>query len=204
MELKKKKFKRSEVEELLTSLSNEYENKLGELKDRNAELIAENESLLGQLNYYKSQEQNIVDTLKSAQLNSKKLEQEVKARYFAEIETLKKFSIKWQNYFLELKEKYPLYPTVKKACELKEKIDILLKKDKDKSVVVDINESLDEIEGANSNKKENSKIFSPESKIQQYINATSDNGFNINDVLNPGELHLEDLCKELGLMEEEN
>ena len=204
MELKKKKFKRSEVEELLISLSNEYENKIGELKDRNAELIAEKDNLLGQLNYYKSQEQNIVDTLKNAELSAKKSKMDIESRYFAEIETLKRFSIRWQNYFLNLKEKYPLYPTVQKACELKEKIDILLDKASDKSVVVDIQNEIDKAEGVKPLSKNKKVAFSPESKIQQYINATSDNGFNINDVLNPGELHLEDLCKELGLMEEEN
>ena len=48
MELKKKKFKRSEVEQLLISLTNEYENKIGELKDINAELTAEKQNLLAQ------------------------------------------------------------------------------------------------------------------------------------------------------------
>ena len=45
-------------------------------------------------------------------------------------------------------------------------------------------------------------VFNPKSKINAYIAATSDNGFNLDEVLNPGELQLEDLCKELGLIEE--
>ena len=43
----------------------------------------------------------------------------------------------------------------------------------------------------------------PKSKIEAFVAATSDNGFNLNEVLNPGELQLEDLCKELGTMEED-
>ena len=46
------------------------------------------------------------------------------------------------------------------------------------------------------------KIFNPKQKINEYIAATADNGFNLEEVLNPGTLHLEDLCKELGLLEE--
>ena len=42
----------------------------------------------------------------------------------------------------------------------------------------------------------------PDKSIQDYIASTGDNGFNLDEVLNPGELKLEDLCKELGLLEE--
>ena len=43
------------------------------------------------------------------------------------------------------------------------------------------------------------KTFNPKEKIDAFIKA--ENGFDINEVLNPGELDLEDLCKELGLMD---
>ena len=45
--------------------------------------------------------------------------------------------------------------------------------------------------------------FNPKQKIKDYVVATSDSGFNLDEVLNPGKLELEDLCKELGLIEEE-
>ena len=45
-------------------------------------------------------------------------------------------------------------------------------------------------------------MFNPKKKIVDYIASTGDNGFNLDEVLNPGELQLEDLCKELGLMQE--
>ena len=44
--------------------------------------------------------------------------------------------------------------------------------------------------------------FNPKKIMDEYIATTGDNGFNLDEVLNPGELHLEDLCKELGLIEE--
>ena len=44
--------------------------------------------------------------------------------------------------------------------------------------------------------------FNPKQKIKDYIVATSDTGFDMDQVLNPGKLELGDLCKELGLIEE--
>ena len=47
---------------------------------------------------------------------------------------------------------------------------------------------------------ENIKVM-PKERVNDFIAVTSDSGFNIDEVLNPGKLELEDLCKELGLME---
>ena len=70
-----------------------------------------------------------------------------------------------------------------------------------------LNEAIDAIENLekefSDNNSKNNKVFAPKEKIQDYIASTSDSGFNLDEVLNPGELELEDLCKELGLMEEE-
>ena len=44
-------------------------------------------------------------------------------------------------------------------------------------------------------------IFNPKKKIEEYVSSET-NGFNLEEVLNPGELDLGDLCKELGLTEE--
>ena len=44
--------------------------------------------------------------------------------------------------------------------------------------------------------------FNPKEKIERYI-ENDVNGFNLEEVLNPGELQLEDLCRELGLMEDD-
>jgi hypothetical protein len=119
------------------------------------------------------------------------------AIYDLEVERLKKFSERWKWYFKYIIEKYPLYGQVKDATEIYETLKKLLSMEKGKSVVDGLEKMLEE----KSNKiPEN--IFNPKSKIEEYIVATSDSGFNLNDVLNPGELKLEDLCKELGLIEE--
>ena len=60
-------------------------------------------------------------------------------------------------------------------------------------------EELDSVLAVNGKKKD--KKFNPKAVISDYIVATENNGFNMDEVLNPGELRLEDLCKELGLIE---
>ena len=66
--------------------------------------------------------------------------------------------------------------------------------DAEKSVSV-INDALSEII------EEKNQPFNPKEIINDYVAATGDNGFDLDEVLNPGELQLEDLCKELGLLE---
>ena len=46
--------------------------------------------------------------------------------------------------------------------------------------------------------------FDPKSKVESYLRGQQPEaeGFDLNEVLNPGELDLEELCKEMGLMEE--
>ena len=58
-----------------------------------------------------------------------------------------------------------------------------------------INDALSEII------EEKNQPFNPKEIINDYVAATGDNGFDLDEVLNPGELQLEDLCKELGLLE---
>jgi hypothetical protein len=107
---------------------------------------------------------------------------------------MKKLSTDWQDFFVSLKEKYPTYEVVNEIIETKNKIDRILNSDKGIKRVKEIKETLD-------GKNKPSKVFNPQSKINEYIAATSDSGFNLDEVMNPGDLKLEDLCKELGLIE---
>ena len=126
-------------------------------------------------------------------------EEKVDILYQLEVERLKNFVDKWNGYFKELKEKYPLYPVAKKAIDIK---DTLINKSCDNCKAKEIINEIDK--KLTTSKKSNLKTkFDPKSKIKDYIAATSDNGFNMEEVLNPGALKLEDICKELGLIEEE-
>ena len=120
-------------------------------------------------------------------------EKDANIYYQATVDSLINFSAKWSGYFSSLKEKYPMYPVIKEATELKEKLDILLNDNDNKKTVKELNKEI--------TKKSQ---FNPKAIINDYIASTSENGFNIEEVLNPGELKLEDLCVELGLIEQED
>ena len=94
-----------------------------------------------------------------------------------------------------LVEKYPMYPIVVSADKMRERVEEILKnggEDAVKKIIGEFYESTgDALDG-----------FDPKKKISEYIAATDDSGFSMDEVLNPGKLQLEDLCKELGLLAE--
>ena len=115
---------------------------------------------------------------------SRMLDEKAKLQYYYEMQRLKNFVEKWQTYFDDLQEKYPLYSSVKQAVDIKDKVLKGQEKEARKTIL--------EIDEILSKQKER---FNPKKKIDEYIAATttSTNGFNLDDVLNPGELQLEDL-----------
>ena len=193
MELNKKKYSLQEVEKLLDSCSREYKEKLNNQKAKISFLIDENKRLMDKVEEYKEKDALISSTLLSAQEKADEMEKTIKDKYTLVVENLKKFVKNWQNYFEYLKDKYPNYDNIQQVIKLKEalKIDIL---DNDDKETVELME--EKLKNLSSNTE-----FMPRERINNYIAVTSENGFNLEEVLNPGKLELEDLCKELGLME---
>lgn len=196
MELNKKKYAKKEVELILKDNATLYENKLFEQKARISELIKEVETLQSELEVYKDKQSFIDKALINAESQAKKIQEKTEQQYNLTVEKLKSFYTKWNDYFKRLSVKYPLYPAVKEAKDLVESLNVLFKAKNVKS-------ALDKMDDKISSKSDkNSNVFNPKRKIEDYIASTSDNGFSLEEVLNPGELQLEDLCKELGLIEE--
>lgn len=194
MELKKRKYKRAEVLAMIDAYRKEYETRLNEQKANIQELIKEKNLALNELHMIKERENLILLTLERAEKTACEIKEQAENEYALEIERLRAFSNKWESYFKKIKEKYPTSSAVKKAVSVKDKIDSNLKKGvKPKKIIEEVDVAI----GNNEKKK-----FNPKEKIRDYIAATSDNGFNLDEVLNPGDLQLEDLCKELGLIEE--
>lgn len=193
MELNKRKYKKKEVENLITVVKIAYEARLADQKEVVLELNKEIAALRAELSAYKDKEGVILSTMENAQQSAENLKERAELQYSLEVERLKQFSLRWEKYLEELKEKYPLYQPVEKAIVIKESIDGLSDETDAKEAV----ESLD----AKLVDAEMSKPFNPKQKIKDYIAATGDNGFNLEEVLNPGELKLEELCKELGLID---
>ncbi len=195
MELKKKKYKRKEVESLLSVFKITYEARLSEQKTIVLDLNKEIATLKAQLSNYQQKDNIIVSTMENATKSAQNLKERASLQYSLELERLKQFSNRWQKYLEELKEKYPLYEPISKAIDINEEINAISLDQEPKDAVENLDDKLIDIEM--------NKPFNPKVKIHEYIAATGINGFNIEEVLNPGDLELEELCKELGLMEPE-
>ena len=198
MELAKRKYARREVEELLDAVKREYEEKLSAKKARITELVKENSAFRAELDSYIKKDKQISAALKHAEEYSAALKQKADMRYALAVETVSSFLSKWNAYFDHLKEKYPMYPVVADAVKLRDKIVKIVGTKDAETVIYTADKSLSGLKNA---KKAG---FRPKEKIADYIAATENEngGFNMDEVLNPGALRLEDLCKELGLLTE--
>ena len=192
MELKKRSYKRKEVSAMIEAYKAEYEKLMLEYRTRISDLLKENANLTERLNQATNRESLIIATLERAENTSQEIAKKAELEYSLEMQRLKKFTEKWEDYFNQLQEKYPLYPTTKKAIKIKDKVKELSKNSNAKKAIEQIDSMID-----------GEKKFNPKQKIKDYVVATSESGFNLDEVLNPGKLELEDLCKELGLIEEE-
>ena len=192
MEITKKKYKQAEVIEIVQACECENQAKLKEQKDRIIELTKENSDLISKLETYKDKERLINLTLQRAEKNAQKLKEKAELQYLAEIERLRAFAKRWENYFSALKEKYPVYAPVDDAIDVKQRLATVLKLSNASKILDKLDKTLDE--------KHVNKADKKASDLQYSI---GDNGFNLDEVLNPGELQLEDLCKELGLLDGE-
>lgn len=197
MELDKRKYKRNEVVAMCNAYRKRYEELISEQKNKIIELAKENTNLRAELESYRQKEKLVYQTLESAEKRAEQVRELAQEEYALEVERLKKFFKKWNDYFEELEQKYPRYKIVKKAVEINKKVKNSVSGKNSKKVI-------DEIDAMISNNKTDNKTdeFNPKKKIAEYIVATQDGGFNMNEVLNPGEIKLEDICKELGLMGE--
>ena len=194
-ELKKGKYKLEEVKRLLNACQTEYSEKINELKEKLIELTEQNKNLSAQLEIYKRDEDLISRSIIDAQNKAKEIEKTANSNYAVTVTNLKKFLLKWAEYFKYLTDKYPYYPAVKQSVELCGEVNKILEKERDESAVVTIENRFNELSSS-------ADGFNPRARIQDYIATTGENGFNLDEVLNPGELRLEDLCRDLGLLEE--
>lgn len=195
MEVEKRKYKRKEVEKILDDVSAEHQAVLTKQKDRIAELILENKKLLDENLYYKNKEKQLLGVLDETKKQSDKSIEDLRLKYQAEVLALKNFAEKWRGYFEYLTQKYPFYSAVNETVEIKNLLSKIVDESSLKDKMNEVNNKINKSLG-------DDKFFDPKQKINEYISATSDNGFNIDEVLNPGELELEDLCRELGLIDE--
>ncbi len=113
----------------------------------------------------------------------------VKESYKAEIERLKLFNARWNNFVSSIVKKYPTDETRKLNFVSEMITEILSSTDNpDYSVTQKIEEIYKIIDDGKEIKFDKKRSLFDE----------SESGFNMEDVLNPGKLDLMSLCKELG------
>lgn len=198
MDFAKRKYKREEVQKIIDAVVGEYESKLTSQKNRISQLLSENKRLTYELGVYEDKESLVVTTLKSAEEKAEELKENERLRYSLSVESLKNFASRWQKYFEYLLEKYPYYPEIEEASKTVKELKTLFTK-RSSAEILDFADSFIDKRSV----KGKRQVFDPKEKIDAYIAASGSNGFNLDEVLNPGELKLEDLCKELGLTEDE-
>jgi len=192
LELKKRRYSKKQVIDILNAYKSEYDKKFEDYRAEVNALKQEIKLAEERAEKMEKKETLILSTLFNAEQTAMELKRKAELQYELEVERLKKFSKKWDDFFNQLEEKYPLYKPVKTAVSVKKESDKILKKSNAKEAIENIEKLLPK------NKKEK---FDPKSKIRDYIASTGDNGFNLDEVLNPGTLKLEDICKELGLID---
>ena len=194
--LTKRKYLKSEVQELLNQNSVDYEKELMDKTEVILALKEENRKLSIEIANLKQKDELVVKALTLAEEKKKETEELIKEKYELELSRLKFFLLKWQKYFDYLQEKYPYYKINQELAELNANIKVIFDSEVDEKEKVKKINSLIKNEAVLT---ATDKTFNPKEKIDAFIKA--ENGFDINEVLNPGELDLEDLCKELGLMD---
>ncbi len=194
MDLDKRRYSQKEVALIFEAYKKEYEKRFSELRARISQLTSENESLKLKLDKSSDKEALILAVLSRAEKTAIDLEKQSKLEYELELERLRKFSEKWDEFFLERNEFSEFNDSIAKAKILTEQVKSSNKSSSPKQVIKELDKM---IEGDT----KLHPVFDPKKKIGEYIAATSNNGFNMDEVLNPGELKLEDICKELGLLD---
>ena len=195
MELDRKKYKAEEVQSLLDELKTEYNGKLAERNEEIFELNGKLKRMRAELESFKNRDSLISSSLQAAEEQAEKIRETERLQYELALARLNDFQLKWESYFEYLCEKYPYYKITEQTLNIAVRLKQVL--GSGEAAIEKLGKLDDLIE-----RETAAAQFNPKEKIERYI-ENDVNGFNLEEVLNPGELQLEDLCRELGLMEDD-
>ncbi|MBO7214990.1 MAG: hypothetical protein J6V66_05785 [Clostridia bacterium] len=120
---------------------------------------------------------------------AKDITDHAKEQYKAEVEKLKLFNARWNNYVNSIVKEYPSDKTRKLAYVSELITDILMREETPTYTAINKIEDIYKIVD------DGREVKFDKSKS---LYGATESGFNMEDVLNPGELDLMSLCKELG------
>ena len=106
-DIEKKGYKKSEVDEYIFALKNEYESRLSDQKNRIFQLKSELVDKEKQLSSYNEKTDLIATAILNAVAKADEIEKLSAARYREEMNSLRVFHDKWQAHYNKLLDKYP-------------------------------------------------------------------------------------------------
>ena len=106
-DIERKGYKKSEVDEYIFALKNEYESRLSDQKNRIFQLKSELVDKEKQLSSYKEKTDLIATAILNAVAKADEIEKLSAARYREEMNSLRVFHDKWQAHYNKLLDKYP-------------------------------------------------------------------------------------------------
>ena len=181
-----KKFTQKQTEQLIAGIREAYEIKIRQLNYTIEGLTAENRSLRASIAEYRERENKVGRAIVAAESKGDEIRELYRMSAETEWRTLRLFADKWKKLAEQMQGAIPA-EEAKKYIELSENLSALLGK----------------APGAFAQAKGQEEKFDPRAVIGKYVEGEEESGFNMDDVLNPkGELDLEKLCRNLGLMED--
>lgn len=130
-----------------------------------------------------------LNEISSVNSRAKDITDHAKEQYKAEVEKLKLFNARWNNYVNQIVREYPSDKTRKLAYVSELITEILMREETPSYSAVDKIEDIYKIVDDNKEVKFDKT---------QTLYGKTESGFSMEDVLNPGKLDLMSLCKELG------
>ena len=214
-ELSKNTFTKAEIDKLLFQIKLEYDGRLKEQKNRIFELVNQMQDKNEECEKLKKRDAIISKALLSAVEKVKQVEYSAKKKTENEINRLQLFINKCEKYLSDIKLNYPIDTNIQKFDEFTDKMRGLMPetsknvntKKENVNIVKQENNIAKEENNTAKEELAAGRIFNPKEKIEKYIEKDikvneKEDDFNMDDVLNPkGELNLEDLCRQLGLMD---
>ncbi len=200
---RQKVFTKEQVVSAMSRIKTENEGAVAAEKDKIFALLEENAELKQQNATLLRRDKLISDALVAAVEKAKEIEDAAKRKCDLEIKRLRLFQAKWQQYFARVMAQYPVDENLLKMQEFTQKVGEILGSESNRPL--NATAQTQNVSSVFADFRKETAVasaapFDPKAKIDAYMKSES--GFDMEEVLNPkGELNLEDLCRELGLMD---
>lgn len=199
-----KKFTQQEMEKLIAGIREAYDIKIRQLNYRLDGLTAENRSLRASIAEYKEREGRVGRAIVDAEEKGEEIREFYRISAEAEWKTLRLFADKWKSLAAQMSDVLP--KEAKKYSEFAEDLSALLGREEGRFAGKgNAASAATGVQTAAGGAQMPPEKFDPQAVIGRYMESEEeDTGFNLDDVLNPkGDLDLAKLCKNLGLMDED-